>query len=62
MAVKALENMRFWPVLRRASDVATLIDAFSYAFKARSYLPTSYFSLLKYYRSLVVDTGYAITD
>jgi hypothetical protein len=29
MAVRAEEKMMFWPVLRKAREVATLMDAFS---------------------------------
>jgi hypothetical protein len=31
MAVSADEKMTFWPEFRKAREVATLIDAFSYA-------------------------------
>jgi hypothetical protein len=29
IAVRAEEKMMFWPLLRKARDVATLMDAFS---------------------------------
>lgn len=45
--MRALEKMTFCPELRYASEVAILIDAFSYADRCLSYCATSYFSLLK---------------
>jgi hypothetical protein len=47
--VSAVENMTFWPELRKASDVAILIDAFSYARRCVSYCVISYCSLLKFF-------------
>ena len=47
--VSAVENMIFWPELRRASDVAILTEAFSYARKCVSYCLISCCSLLKFF-------------
>lgn len=44
--VSAEEKMKFCPELRNASEVAILIDAFSYVLSVASYCFISYFSLL----------------
>lgn len=47
MPVSAEEKMMFCPELSNASEVAILMDAFSYDFRCRSYCLISYASLPK---------------
>ncbi len=49
IAVKALEKMTFCPELRYASEVAILVEDFSYDARCLSYCAISNLSLLKCY-------------